>query len=168
MPRPSSTLRLGERVPTFSLRDANSGSTFDLEALLSDHRGLLLVFHRGMWCPSCRRQLTELEEALPMLEGAKIRVAAVLAQAWYRVRVSLEKLGEPYRFPILCDGDRKVVKAYGVWHPLGIDAFNSSHPASFLIGADTVLRYSFVGSTQFQRAPMSDILSVAEQELRVQ
>ena len=168
MPRPSSTLRLGDHVPTFVLRDANSGSTFDLDALLSGHRGLLLVFHRGMWCPSCRRQLTELEEALPMLEGTRIRVAAVLAQAWYRVRVSLEKLGEPYRFPILCDGDRKVVKAYGVWHPLGIDAFNSSHPASFLIGADGLLRYSFVGSTQFQRAPMSDILSVAERELRVQ
>lgn len=168
MPRPSSTLRLGDRVPAFELRDANSGSTFDLDALLTGHRGLLLVFHRGMWCPSCRRQLTELEEALPMLEVASIRVAAVLAQAWYRVRVSLEALGEPYRFPILCDADRKVVKAYGVWHPLGIDAFNSSHPASFLIGADGVLRYSFVGSTQFQRAPMSDILAVAERELRVQ
>jgi peroxiredoxin len=92
----------------------------------------------------------------------------VLAQAWYRVRVSLEKLGEPYRFPILCDGDRAVVKAYGVWHPLGIDAFNSAHPASFLIDAARVLRYSFVGSTQFQRAPMGDILAVAERELRVQ
>jgi peroxiredoxin len=168
MPRPSSTLRLGDRVPPFQLRDAVSDSTFDLDSLLAEHRGLLLVFHRGMWCPSCRRQLTELEEALAMLERAGIRVAAVLAQAWYRVRVSLEKLGEPYRFPILCDADRNVVKAYGVWHPLGIDAFNSSHPASFLIDAQKTLRYSFVGSTQFQRAPMSDILTVAERELRVQ
>lgn len=168
MPRPSSTLRLGDRVPPLQLRDAVSDSSFDLDSLLADHRGLLLVFHRGMWCPSCRRQLTELEEALPMLEAARIRVAAVLAQSWHRVRLSLEKLGEPYRFPILCDGDRKVIKAYGVWHPLGIDAFNSAHPASFLIDATRVLRYSFVGSTQFQRAPMSEILGAAERELRVQ
>ena len=168
MPSPSSTLRLGDQVPQFQLRDAVSDSTFDLDALLKDHRGLLLVFHRGMWCPSCRRQLTELEGALPMLETAGIRVAAILAQAWYRVRVSLEKAGDPYRFPILCDGDRKVVKAYGVWHPLGIDAFNSAHPASFLIDRGKVLRYSFVGSTQFQRAPMGDILTVADRELRVQ
>lgn len=168
MPRPSSTLRLGDRVPSFVLRDAISDSTFDLPSLLADHRGLLLVFHRGMWCPSCRRQLTELESALPKLEAAGIRVAAVLAQAWYRVRVSLEKAGDPYRFPILCDGDRKVVKEYGVWHPLGIDAFNSAHPASFLIDSAGILRYSFVGSTQFQRASMSDILAVAERELRVQ
>jgi len=168
MPRPSSTLRLGDRVPPFQLRDAVSDSTFDLDSLLAKHRGLLLVFHRGMWCPNCRRQLAELEAALPSLEAAGIRVAAVLAQAWFRVRVSLENLAEPYRFPILCDGDRKVIKAYGVWHPLGIDAFNSAHPASFLIDAGRTLRYSFVGSTQFQRAPMSDILAVAERELRVQ
>ncbi len=168
MPHPSSTLRLGDRVPSFVLRDAVSDSTFDLASLLADHRGLLLVFHRGMWCPSCRRQLTELESALPKLEAAGIRVAAVLAQAWYRVRVSLEKAGDPYRFPILCDGDRNVVKEYGVWHPLGIDAFNSAHPASFLIDSTGILRYSFVGSTQFQRASMSEILAVAERELRVQ
>jgi peroxiredoxin len=168
MPRPSSTLRLGDRVPPLTLRDAISDSTFDLDSLLAGHRGLLLVLHGGLGCPSCRRQLTELEGALPTLETAGIRVAVVLAQAWYRVRVSLEKIADPYRFPILCDGDRKVVKAYGVWHPLGIDAFNSAHPASFLIDAAHLLRYSFVGSTQFQRAPMSDILSVAERELRVQ
>jgi len=168
MPRPSSTLRLGDRVPPLHLRDAVSDSTFDLDSLLAGHRGLLLVFHRGMWCPSCRRQLTELEGAVPTLERTAIRVAAVLAQAWFRVRVSLEKLAQPYRFPILCDGDRSVIKAYGVWHPLGIDAFNSAHPASFLIDEARVLRYSFVGSSQFQRAPMSDILGVAERELRVQ
>ena len=167
MPRPSSTLRLGDRVPPFQLRDAVSDSTFDLESLLAGHRGLLLVFHRGLWCPSCRRQLTELEGALATLETAAIRVAAVLAQAWYRVRLTLEKLDTPYRFPILCDGDRKVVKAYGVWHPLGIDAFNSAHPASFLIDESLRLRYSFVGSTQFQRAPMGDILAAAEGELHV-
>ena len=167
MPRPSSTLRLGDRVPSFQLRDAVSDGTFDLESLLAGHRGLLLVFHRGMWCPSCRRQLAELEESLPRLEAAEVRVAVVLAQAWHRVRLSLEKLDTPYRFPILCDGDRTVVKAYGVWHPLGIDAFNSAHPASFLIDNTGVLRYSFVGSTQFQRAPMGDILAAAGGELRV-
>ena len=76
MPRPSSILRLGDHVPQLLLRDAISDSTFDLDSLLADHRGLLLVFHRGMWCPSCRRQLTELEDALPTLEAAGIRVAA--------------------------------------------------------------------------------------------
>ena len=49
MPRPSSTLRLGDVAPDFVLRDAISGAPLSLEALLREHRGLLLVFHRGMW-----------------------------------------------------------------------------------------------------------------------
>jgi peroxiredoxin len=49
MPRPSSTLRLGDVAPDFQLRDALGGSTRALDDLLLDRRALLLVFHRGMW-----------------------------------------------------------------------------------------------------------------------
>ena len=64
---------------------------------------------------------------------------------------------------MLCDPDRRIVKAYGVWHPLGLDAFNTAHPASFLIDARTArIRYAFVGTSQFARAPLSEILKRAE------
>ncbi len=49
MPRPSRTLRLDDPAPAFSARDAISGGTLALADLLRDRRGLLLVFHRGMW-----------------------------------------------------------------------------------------------------------------------
>ncbi|HEX8717826.1 MAG TPA: hypothetical protein VF722_12700 [Gemmatimonadaceae bacterium] len=49
MPRPSSTLRLGDAAPDFGLADARSGETMSPRSLLDDRRGLLLVFHRGMW-----------------------------------------------------------------------------------------------------------------------
>ena len=49
MPRPSSTLRLGDDAPPFALRDAGSGATHSLESLLQGRRALLLVFHRGVW-----------------------------------------------------------------------------------------------------------------------
>ena len=49
MPRPSSTLRLGDCAPEFSLRDAAADVPVTLDSLLADRRGLLLVFHRGMW-----------------------------------------------------------------------------------------------------------------------
>ena len=67
-----------------------------------------------------------------------------------------------YPFPILCDEDRAVIKRYGVWHPIGLDAFNIAHPASFLIdAASRTLRYSFVGSAQHERAPLGAILGAA-------
>lgn len=49
MPRPSTTLRLGDVAPDFQLRDAASGATRSLNELLEGKRGLLVVFHRGMW-----------------------------------------------------------------------------------------------------------------------
>jgi hypothetical protein len=49
MPRPSRTLRLGDVAPEFRLREATSGTPRSLTELLRDRRGLLLVFHRGMW-----------------------------------------------------------------------------------------------------------------------
>ena len=49
MSRPSTTLHLGDIAPEFQLRDARSGEMLALSDLLRDQRGLLLVFHRGMW-----------------------------------------------------------------------------------------------------------------------
>ncbi len=49
MPRPSRTLRLDDPAPAFSARDAVSGNAVSLADLLRDRRGLLLVFHRGLW-----------------------------------------------------------------------------------------------------------------------
>jgi peroxiredoxin len=65
-------------------------------------------------------------------------------------------------FSILCDEDRAVIKQYGVWHPIGIDAVNMARPASFLIdGRTRAIRYMFVGSTQFERADLQTILGAA-------
>ena len=92
-----------------------------------------------------------------------IGIAAVLAQSCERIARAADRAELSYPFPILCDPDRDVVKAYGVWHPLGIDSFNTAHPASFLIDSRSGrVRYAFVGSSQFARAPLSEILRRAE------
>jgi peroxiredoxin len=162
MPRPSSTLHLGDTPPDFQLRDAITGHTRTLDDLLRDHRALLLVFHRGMWCGNCRGQLVELQDASPAYAEQGIAVAVVLGQRCRKVAEAVAKRRMSYGFPILCDEDRAVIKQYGVWHPIGVDAFNTAHPACFLIQARSRrLRYAFVGSTQFARVPMGPILDAA-------
>jgi hypothetical protein len=49
MSRPSTTLHLGDTAPEFELRDAASSQSRSLTDLLRGRRGLLVVFHRGMW-----------------------------------------------------------------------------------------------------------------------
>lgn len=162
MPRPSSSLRLGDPAPAFALHDAATDATVSLDTMLDGRRGALVVFHRGMWCPNCRGQLGELGDQMPRLTAAGLGVAAILAQSCARMAATLQRRGVPYPFPLLCDPDRAVIKRYGVWHPIGLDSLNTAHPACFLIdAAQRRIRYAFVGSNQFARAPVDALLAAA-------
>ena len=74
------------------------------------------------------------------------RVMAVVAQPSEKVKRYVEDTGLP--FDILVDERREVIKAYGVWHRVGLDAWNISRPALFLIDGRGTIRYSFVADWQ--------------------
>ncbi len=61
-------------------------------------------------------------------------------------------------FDVLIDETREVVKAYGVWHRIGLDAWNIARPAVFLIDRDRSIRYSFIGRSQTQFPTHEEIL----------
>ena len=87
----------------------------------------------------------------------------ILGQRCSGIANGMAKSSQQLPFPILCDEDRAVIKQYGVWHPIGIDAINLARPASFLIdGLTRAIRFMFVGSTQFERADLETILGVAD------
>ena len=75
-----------------------------------------------------------------------MQVVAVVAQAPEPVRTYIEETGLP--FNILIDKSRAVLKAYGVWHALGLDAWNIARPALFLIDRSGAIRYSFIANRQ--------------------
>jgi peroxiredoxin len=72
----------------------------------------------------------------------------VVAQKSESVRRYIEETGLP--FNILIDGSRDVLKAYGVWHRVGLDAWNIARPALFVIERDGRIRYSFVADKQHE------------------
>ncbi len=67
----------------------------------------------------------------------------------------------PISFPYLLDEDRKVSKAYGVYHRIGLDAINIAHPATLVIAPNGTVQYIYRGDHQFDRAPLQQILDVA-------
>jgi peroxiredoxin len=75
-----------------------------------------------------------------------VQVVAVVAQSSEVVRRYIEETGLP--FDILIDESRDVLKAYGVWHRIGWDAWNTARPALFLIDTSGIIRYSFIGESQ--------------------
>jgi peroxiredoxin len=71
------------------------------------------------------------------------------------VRRYVEDAGLP--FHILVDESREVTKRYGVWHRLGLTAWNISRPALFVIDGSAVIRAVFVGESQEEFPEPADI-----------
>jgi peroxiredoxin len=84
-----------------------------------------------------------------------VQVTAVVAQNAEAVRRYLEETG--LAFDILIDAHRDVMRAYGVWHRIGLDAWNIARPAVFLVDGDGTIRYSFVGDRQTEFPAPDDL-----------
>jgi peroxiredoxin len=85
-----------------------------------------------------------------------VQVVAVVAQRSQPVRRYIEETGLP--FNILVDASRDVLKAYGVWHAVGLDAWNIARPALFLIDRSGTIRYSFIADRQDEFPAHEEIL----------
>ena len=80
-----------------------------------------------------------------------------IAGQWPReLRGYAEKNG--ITFPLLIDKTRNVIKSYGVYHWLSLEAYNIARPATFIIDRTGVIRYMYIGSHQFDLAKQSEIL----------
>jgi methyl-accepting chemotaxis protein len=117
---------------------------------------VLLAFHRGTWCPNCRRKFGELAQHSREYVARGMQVVTVVAQTSDAVRRYVEDAGLP--FNILIDESRDVLKAYGVWHRLGLDAWNIARPALFVIDRSGNIRYSFVSQHQDEFPTHEDIM----------
>jgi peroxiredoxin Q/BCP len=131
-------------APPFSLPN-QKGKVSALQDYLKQGP-VLLAFHRGTWCPNCRRRFGELAQHSPDYVARGIQVVTVVAQSSDVVKRYVEDQGLP--FNILIDESRDVLKAYGVWHRLGLDAWNIARPALFLIDQTGKIHYSFVSGRQ--------------------
>ncbi len=89
-----------------------------------------------------------------------MQVVTVVAQKSEPVRRYIEETGLP--FNILVDDSRDVLKAYGVWHRLGFDAWNVARPALFLIDGSGAIRYSFIGEHQEEFPSHGDIVQAID------
>jgi methyl-accepting chemotaxis protein len=76
------------------------------------------------------------------------------------VRTYIEETGLP--FNILVDESRDVLKAYGVWHAVGLAAWNIARPALFLIDRSGSIRYSFVAERQHEFPSHTEIMEAID------
>jgi len=91
---------------------------------------------------------------------------AVVAQRSEKVKRYIEDTGLP--LDVLIDDRRDTIKAYGVWHRVGFDAWNIARPALFLIDRAGIIRYAFVADHQTEfpehAAIVEELQELGEQE----
>lgn len=80
-----------------------------------------------------------------------------IAGQWPReLRGFVEKNG--ITFPLLVDKTREVIKQYGVYHWLSLEAYNIARPSTFIIDKIGIIRYMYIGAHQFDLVEQSEIL----------
>jgi peroxiredoxin len=155
------TLGIGSRAPDFRLTAVNSNQTYSLAELVADSPAIL-EFMRGTWCPNFRKRMAELEMLREDIKaGAKlVYIAAEKLGGMWKPEKYFES--HPIAYPFLLDEDRAVIKAYGLYHRIAVDALDIAHPATIVVDREARVRYIYKSHTQSDRSPTEEIFKTLE------
>jgi len=125
-------LAAGERAPEFTLPD-DTGKDRSLTDFLNVG-ATVLYFYPADFTPGCTRQACAMRDLQAELQNANLRVIGISPQdpeshARFRAKYDLP-------FTLLSDGDKAVIKMYGVNGPLGLGV----RRATFLIDGSRRIR----------------------------
>ena len=121
----------------------------------------MVVFFRGLHCPVCRAQLTELNRRLGELEERGIDVVAVSGETRERT-IQLAEEWRLERLPLSYGLTEAQMRAWGLFISHGINdtepaLFNE--PGLFLISPDHAVYYESILSMPVGRPRLDDLLS---------
>jgi len=164
--------KVGEEFPEFSLKNFK-GEEVNLTSLLKTGP-VILTFYRGAWCPYCNIQLMEYQKHLSAweLKGAKL---VAISPELPELSMALAQKRE-LTFDLLFDKDNAFAKKMGlvfglkddlkqVYEKFGLDLAKSQGnsswqlpvSATYVVGKDKKVKFSFVDVDYKKRAEPSDI-----------
>lgn len=162
---------LGEALPPFMMPD-HEGRLTSLPELL-DGKPLVMVFHRGHWCPYCRMTIATLAEAQARLEPA--RIVAISAEVQRYTRRIRAEAGARFRFLSDMDADyaasiglaitiepalREILEKSGKRVPdfQGSKGWILPIPAVFVLDAGGIIRARHVDPDYRRRMEIDDLV----------
>jgi peroxiredoxin len=167
----------GDPMPNFVLPD-EKGHLVTLEELL--HKGpVAVVFHRGHWCPYCRINTRALAEAQDQVAAAGGQIVAIMPDR--QLYTQELKAASDAAFPILTDFDNGYAMSlnlafwvgdemqkmmceagWDVAPSQGSETWLLPIPATFVVGADGLVKVRFVDPDYRKRMAIEDLLAAFE------
>ncbi len=149
-------LRNNTPAPDFSLLDHEGNRR--LLADVRHERALVLLFFRGAFCATSRRDLlawSDIHERIQWLNAELVAVSVDPPDELSRLKASLQ-----LPFTLLSDESFEVSRLYGIYESDEIEAGPQPHgePATFVLDAGGRLVYSQLQSGPKGAAPANEIL----------
>jgi len=106
----------------------------------------------------CGSELRGLGEKLPELEKLGVNLLALSVDPPREAKRMVDRLN--LEFPVLCDTQREIIKAYGLVHERGgLDGSDIPIPAQVLIGQDGTILSRFASVRTQDRLDPGQVLS---------
>ena len=171
----NSALKVGDRIPAFSLPDVKRGLISSSELLKKGP--LIVTFYRGGWCPYCNLQLHDLQLHLKEIRATGAELVAISPEKPDQTAATIKK--NELDFYVLSDTDGKVSKQFGLNYPLsaelkdvykkfGIDLelangnknWELPLAATYIINTQGVISYAFVDADYKKRAETLELIEI--------
>jgi peroxiredoxin len=163
----------GDKAPNFTAV-MHSGNKMSLKEL-TKKGPVVMVFYRGYWCPFCNKQLSHMNDSLPMLQAKGATVVAITPEKYESVDKTIAKT--KVSFDIISDTNNAILKQYGVnftvedktiekYKTYGLDfaAINGNSdntlpvPAVFVIDRNGRFKYLYFDKDYRKRPSVKELL----------
>lgn len=132
---------IGEKTPEFTLVNHEMKPVS-----LKEYKGknVVLAFYPGAFTGGCKKEMCSIRDEIADLETVDAQVFGISVNDPFSNKAFHEE--NVLNFPLLCDYNRKVVKAYNVYHEdfAGLKGYTAAKRSIFIIDKDGNVAYKWV------------------------
>ena len=153
-------LRLGQKVPEFSLPDADKKMRSLSE--FTKQGAVILAFFPFAFSGVCDKEMCTFRDGFGSLHGTGVQLVGISVDSSY----SLKAFAQTYnlQFPLLSDFNKKIARLYGVlqdpWVELGYKGV--AKRAVMIVDPEMKLRYRWVTDDPSEEPPYAEIMKAAQ------
>jgi peroxiredoxin len=153
-------LRLGQKVPEFSLPDADQKTRSLVE--FTKTGPVVLAFFPFAFSGVCDKEMCTFRDGFGTLQEAGAQLVGISVDSSY----SLKAFAQTYnlQFPLLSDFNKKTVKLYGVLqdHWVGMGYKGVAKRAVMVVDQQRRLRYRWVTDAPSEEPPYAEVVKATQ------